>query len=117
QLTAGTAREERVVLDPRLCPLLCCRHRWHRPLLPYSRESYALSGVYFPLESNPTYGHVDGRPTQVTRSEIMSTSTFRTAVVRTPGGPDSIEIINVPLVEPGPGKVRVAIAAAPVNPV
>jgi NADPH:quinone reductase-like Zn-dependent oxidoreductase len=47
----------------------------------------------------------------------MSTSTFRTAVVRTPGGPDSIEIINVPLVEPGPGKVRVAIAAAPVNPV
>ena len=26
----------------------------------------------------------------------MSTSTFRTAVVRTPGGPDSIEIIDVP---------------------
>ena len=47
----------------------------------------------------------------------MSTSTFRTAVVRTPGGPDSIEIIDVPVVEPGPGEVRVAIAAAPVNPV
>jgi NADPH:quinone reductase-like Zn-dependent oxidoreductase len=47
----------------------------------------------------------------------MSASTFRTAVVRTPGGPDSIEIIDVPVVEPGPGEVRVEIAAAPVNPV
>jgi NADPH:quinone reductase-like Zn-dependent oxidoreductase len=46
----------------------------------------------------------------------MST-TFRTAVVRTPGGPDSIEIIDVPLVEPGPGQVRVEIAGATVNPV
>ena len=47
----------------------------------------------------------------------MSTSTFRTAVVRDPSGPDAIEIVAVPLVEPGPGEVRVAIAAAPVNPV
>ncbi|MCC5576695.1 NADP-dependent oxidoreductase [Microtetraspora sp. AC03309] len=47
----------------------------------------------------------------------MSISTFRMAAVRTPGGPDSIEIIDVPVVEPGPGKVRVRIAAAPVNPV
>ncbi|MEV0621383.1 NADP-dependent oxidoreductase [Nonomuraea sp. NPDC050404] len=46
----------------------------------------------------------------------MST-TFRTAVVRTPGGPDSIEIIDVPVVEPGPGQVRVEIAGAAVNPV
>jgi NADPH:quinone reductase-like Zn-dependent oxidoreductase len=46
----------------------------------------------------------------------MSTATFRAAVVRTPGGPDSIEIIDVPVVEPGPGEVRVAIEAAPVNP-
>ncbi|SDK46269.1 NADPH:quinone reductase [Nonomuraea jiangxiensis] len=46
----------------------------------------------------------------------MST-TFRTAVVRVPGGPDSIEIIDVPVVEPGPGQVRVAIAGAAVNPV
>jgi NADPH:quinone reductase-like Zn-dependent oxidoreductase len=46
-----------------------------------------------------------------------STATFRTAVVRTPDGPDSIEIITVPRVEPGPGEVRVEIAAAPVNPV
>src|SRR4029450_9202028 len=46
----------------------------------------------------------------------MST-TFRTAVVRTPGGPDSIEFIDVPVVEPGPGQVRVEIAGAAVNPV
>ncbi|MEV0250486.1 NADP-dependent oxidoreductase [Nocardia sp. NPDC050712] len=46
----------------------------------------------------------------------MSTTTFRAAVVRTPSGPDSIEIIDVPLAEPGPGEVRVAVAAAPVNP-
>src|SRR4030095_1051623 len=43
--------------------------------------------------------------------------TFRTAVVRTPGGPESIEIIDVPLVDPGPGQVRVEIAGAGVNPV
>jgi len=59
----------------------------------------------------------DDRRTQPTRSETVSISTFRTAVVRTPGGPDSIEIIDVPVVEPGPGEVRVGIAAAPVNPV
>jgi NADPH:quinone reductase-like Zn-dependent oxidoreductase len=47
----------------------------------------------------------------------MSTPTFRTAVVRTPDGPDSIEIIDVPVVEPGSGEVRVKIAAAAVNPV
>ena len=47
----------------------------------------------------------------------MSTSTFRTAVVRTPAGPGAIEITDVPLVEPGPGEVRVEIAAAAVNPV
>lgn len=43
--------------------------------------------------------------------------TFRTAVVNTPGGPDSIEIIDVPFGEPGPGQLRVAIAGAAVNPV
>ncbi|KIH98036.1 dehydrogenase [Streptomonospora alba] len=46
----------------------------------------------------------------------MST-TFRTAVVRIPAGPDSIEIIDVPVVEPGPGRIRVDIAGAAVNPV
>lgn len=44
-------------------------------------------------------------------------NTFRSAVVRTPGGPDSIEIIDVPEIEPGPRQVRVSIAAAAVNPV
>ena len=47
----------------------------------------------------------------------MSVATFRTAVVRTPGGPDAIEIVDVPMVEPGPGQVRVKVAAATVNPV
>lgn len=47
----------------------------------------------------------------------MTTNTFRTAVVRTPAGPDSIEIIDVPIVDPGRGEVRVRVAAAPVNPV
>jgi NADPH:quinone reductase-like Zn-dependent oxidoreductase len=47
----------------------------------------------------------------------MATTTFRTAVVRTPGGPDSIEIIEVPVDEPGPGQVRVEIVGAAVNPV
>ena len=47
----------------------------------------------------------------------MSEPTFRAAVVRTPGGPDSIELIDVPVADPGPGEVRVRIAAATVNPV
>ncbi len=46
----------------------------------------------------------------------MST-TFRAAVVRVPGGPDSIEIIDVPVVEPRTGQVRVEIVGATVNPV
>src|SRR5580658_1845739 len=47
----------------------------------------------------------------------MSTATFKAAVVRTPGGPDSIEFIDLPVAEPGPGEVRVQIVAAPANPV
>src|SRR5678815_5243513 len=47
----------------------------------------------------------------------MTISTFRAAVVRAPDGPDSIEIIEVPMIEPGPHEARVAVAAAPVNPV
>jgi NADPH:quinone reductase-like Zn-dependent oxidoreductase len=58
----------------------------------------------------------DGLRTKHEERKIMSTTTFRTAVVRTPGGPDSIEIIDAPVAEPGPGDVRVAIAAAPVHP-
>jgi NADPH:quinone reductase-like Zn-dependent oxidoreductase len=38
-------------------------------------------------------------------------------VVRNPSGPDSIEIVDVPIVEPGAGEVRIEIAAAAVNPV
>ncbi|MEO9322057.1 zinc-binding dehydrogenase [Nocardioides sp. C4-1] len=45
------------------------------------------------------------------------TTTFRAAVVRTPSGPESIELIDLPVVEPGAGQVRVAVAAAGVNPV
>ena len=44
-------------------------------------------------------------------------ATFRAAVVRTPNGPDSIEVIDVPVAEPGPGQVRVEVAGAAVNPV
>jgi NADPH:quinone reductase-like Zn-dependent oxidoreductase len=47
----------------------------------------------------------------------LSLPTFRTAVVRSSGGPGAIEIIDVPVVEPELGEVRVEIAAAPVNPV
>lgn len=47
----------------------------------------------------------------------MPPSTFRMAVVRNPDGPDSIEIVDVPVAEPGPGEVRIEIAAAAVNPV
>jgi NADPH:quinone reductase-like Zn-dependent oxidoreductase len=46
----------------------------------------------------------------------MNPPTFRTAAVRTPGGPDQIEILRVPLAEPGTGQVRVVIAGAAVNP-
>ena len=48
---------------------------------------------------------------------MNNSPTFRAAVVRSPDGPDSIQLIDVPAVEPGPGEVRVQIAAAPVNPV
>ncbi len=47
----------------------------------------------------------------------MHTSTFRAAVVRAPNGPDSIEIVDVAAVDPGPGQVLVRVAGATVNPV
>ncbi|NYJ03255.1 NADPH:quinone reductase-like Zn-dependent oxidoreductase [Nocardioides thalensis] len=46
----------------------------------------------------------------------MSTTTFRTAVVRDPRGPESVEIVDVSVREPGAGEVRVRIEAASVNP-
>ncbi|SDU70308.1 alcohol dehydrogenase catalytic domain-containing protein [Gordonia westfalica] len=44
-------------------------------------------------------------------------NTFRAAVVITPTGPDSIEVVDVPVRAPEYGQVRVAVAAASVNPV
>ncbi|MGC4894532.1 NADP-dependent oxidoreductase [Micromonospora sp. DT31] len=46
----------------------------------------------------------------------MGTQTFRAAVVPATTGPGTIEIITVPLREPGPGEVRVEVAGATVNP-
>jgi NADPH2:quinone reductase len=42
---------------------------------------------------------------------------MRAVVVRNYGGPDSAEIIDVPIPTPGSGQVRVAVAAAAINPV
>jgi NADPH:quinone reductase-like Zn-dependent oxidoreductase len=42
---------------------------------------------------------------------------MRAAVVVRPGGPEAIEIVEVPVPEPGPGQVRVRVAGAAVNPV
>ena len=47
----------------------------------------------------------------------MSTNTFRAAVVRTPSGPDSIEILDLAARAPGRGEARIAVAAASINPV
>ncbi|MCM3884531.1 NADP-dependent oxidoreductase [Frankia sp. R82] len=47
----------------------------------------------------------------------MSAATFRMAVVRDPGGPRPIDLIEVPVIEPGPGEIRVEVAGATVNPV
>lgn len=44
-------------------------------------------------------------------------TTFRAAVVGTPGEPDAIELVDVPVVMLQPGQIRVAVAAASVNPV
>ncbi|MDX6374933.1 MAG: hypothetical protein QOD98_3921 [Nocardioidaceae bacterium] len=43
--------------------------------------------------------------------------TFRAAVVIEPGEPDAIQYVDVPVVDLEPGQVRVAVAAAVVNPV
>ncbi|MFJ6561239.1 NADP-dependent oxidoreductase [Streptomyces sp. NPDC091412] len=47
----------------------------------------------------------------------MNQMTSRRAVVRVPSGPQSIETVDVPAAEPGPGEIRVKIAAAAINPV
>lgn len=42
---------------------------------------------------------------------------MRAIVVRTPGGPEALEIMDVPVPTPGAGQVRVRVEAAAVNPV
>jgi NADPH2:quinone reductase len=38
-------------------------------------------------------------------------------IVRTPGGPEVLELVDVPLPEPGPHQVRIRVAASAVNPI
>jgi NADPH:quinone reductase-like Zn-dependent oxidoreductase len=45
------------------------------------------------------------------------TDTYRAAVVTRPGEPDPIELLDLPLPPLAPGQLRVAVAAATVNPV
>ncbi|MFF7338429.1 zinc-binding dehydrogenase [Streptomyces sp. NPDC008163] len=47
----------------------------------------------------------------------MNQAMSRQALVRVPSGPESIEIVEAPVAEPGAGEIRVRIAAAAVNPV
>src|SRR2546430_6542869 len=42
---------------------------------------------------------------------------MRAVVVRTPGGPETLELTEVPVPEPGAGQVRIRVEAAAVNPV
>src|SRR3954447_5209047 len=42
---------------------------------------------------------------------------MKAAVVRRFGGPEVIELADVPVPEPGPGQVRIRVQAAAVNPV
>ncbi|WP_433475365.1 NADP-dependent oxidoreductase [Spirillospora sp. CA-142024] len=42
---------------------------------------------------------------------------MRAIIVKTPGGPDALEVSDVPVPVAGPGQVRIAVAAAAVNPV
>jgi NADPH:quinone reductase-like Zn-dependent oxidoreductase len=44
-------------------------------------------------------------------------STFRAAVVTKPGEPDAVSVLALPVVPLEPGQVRVAVAAATVNPI
>jgi NADPH:quinone reductase-like Zn-dependent oxidoreductase len=49
--------------------------------------------------------------------QSTSSTTYRAALVTRPGEPDPIELVDVPVAPVGPGEVRVAVAAATVNPV
>lgn len=41
---------------------------------------------------------------------------MRVIGVNTPGGPDQLEVLDLPVPDPGPGEVRIAVRAAAVNP-
>src|SRR3954452_3389982 len=64
------------------------------------RIGYALLGAFFPMES--------------TRSTVDA---MRAVVIRRFGGPDALEVLDVPVPEPRRGQVRVRVQAAAVNPV
>ena len=42
---------------------------------------------------------------------------MRAVVIRDHGGPEVLEVADVPVPEPGPGQVRIRVEAATVNPV
>lgn len=45
----------------------------------------------------------------------MSDGTMRAVAIERPGGPDVLQMVRLPVPEPGPGEVLVAVAAAGVN--
>lgn len=75
-------------------------------------------GTYFLLEaSTPIVESMNLHDAVHALPETATSTTFRAAVVRDPGGQAPIELVDVPLSDPGPGEIRVAVRAAPVNPV
>ncbi|MGF0118694.1 NADP-dependent oxidoreductase [Promicromonospora sp. Marseille-Q5078] len=80
----------------------------------------APQGAYFPIGSNFSIVvviHRSGNRAPTKEQRSMNHQTSRRAVVRTPDGPESIEIVDVPVPDPGWGQVRVRVAAAAINPV
>jgi NADPH:quinone reductase len=51
------------------------------------------------------------------REEATGPEAMRAVVVRSYGGPEALEIVEVPVPEPGRGQVRIRVQAAAVNPV
>jgi NADPH:quinone reductase len=47
----------------------------------------------------------------------MTQESMQAVIVRSFGGPEVLEVATVPIPEPGPGQVRIAVEAAAVNPV
>jgi NADPH:quinone reductase-like Zn-dependent oxidoreductase len=78
----------------------------------------ALQGAYFPLGSTDIRVVLINHQRKThTGADEMSQTTSRRAVVRVPSGPESIEILDLPTPEPGPGQVLIKVAAAAINPV